>query len=45
MEEQNRGSVVSLGNDETFKDVYKVGKKLGEGGFAEVRLCTHISSK
>ena len=26
----------------SFREIYKVGKKLGEGGFAEVRECTHL---
>jgi serine/threonine protein kinase len=44
-EEIHRGSTVSLNSKDNFKDYYKLGKKLGEGGFAEVRLCTHINSK
>ena len=44
--DEHRGSTVSLGNAKAnFKDDYKIGKKLGEGGFAEVRLCTHLANK
>jgi len=25
----------------TLRDIYKIGKQLGEGAFGEVRLCTH----
>ena len=31
--------------DGTLRDVYKIGKVLGEGAFGEVRLCTHRTSK
>ena len=29
----------------TLRDVYKIGKVLGEGAFGEVRLCTHRTTK
>lgn len=29
----------------TLRDVYKIGKVLGEGAFGEVRLCTHRQTK
>lgn len=31
--------------DGTLRDVYKIGKVLGEGAFGEVRLCTHRVTK
>jgi len=29
----------------TLRDIYKIGKVLGEGAFGEVRLCTHRDTK
>ena len=29
----------------TLRDIYKIGKVLGEGAFGEVRLCTHRETK
>lgn len=29
----------------TLRDVYKIGRKLGEGSYGEVRLATHRASK
>lgn len=29
----------------TLRDVYKIGKVLGEGAFGEVRICTHRETK
>jgi serine/threonine protein kinase len=34
-----------LKGEGTLRDVYKIGKVLGEGAFGEVRLCTHRVSK
>ena len=31
--------------DGTLRDIYKIGKVLGEGAFGEVRLCTHRQTK
>ena len=44
-EEGRPGSNLSIeANLGQMKDVYKVGEKLGEGGFAMVRLATHNTS-
>lgn len=31
-------------NEGKLKDYYKIGKKLGEGAFGEVRTCKHLES-